>query len=125
MDILIKLLGEQWLIGLVQLILGKLIKPALAERLLAAGLRATAFIPILNLIIAYLGFQLLPVSAAAAGFLAAAIPVKEGISVIGLALLQTVMVTGTHSTLKNTVVPVAKTGLKWLFSKLAPLVKKL
>jgi len=119
MNYLIQLLGEQWLIGVLQILLGGLIKPQLKDKLLAMGLKATAFIPIINLLIAYLGFQLLPASASAAMFIGVAVPVKEGLAVLAAAVLQTVMVTGTFSTWKNTVLPVAKVMVQWLFSKIA------
>lgn len=116
METLLRLLGEQWVLGTLQLLLGALIKPQLKDKLLAAGVRATALIPLLNLLIAYLGFQIMPATAHAA----ALIPIREGLGVAALALLQTVMITGTHSTLKNTAVPVAKVTLAWLFGKLGP-----
>jgi hypothetical protein len=123
METLVKLLGEQWVIGALQLLLGGLVKPQLKDKLLATGQKATGLIPLLNLVIAYLGFQLMPASAQAAAFIGTLVPIREGASVLALALLQTVMITGTHSTLKNTVVPVAKVGLGWLFGRLMPWIQ--
>jgi len=111
--VIVQLLGEQWVIGLVQLIAGKLIKDSAAGKL-------NPFIPVLNAILAAIGFQILPASAEAAGFIGSLFPIKEGLSVVGLSILQTVMVTGTHSTFKNTVVPGLKVGLGWVFGRLAP-----
>lgn len=122
---LIQLLGEQWLIGVIQLILGYFIKGTLKDKLLAIGVKATGLIPLINVLIAAIGFQVLPVSAEAASFLGVFLPVKEGANVAVLALLQTVMVTGVHSTIKNTVKPVAVAVFKWAFAKLVPLVEKL
>ena len=124
MNSLIQLLGEQWLIGALQLLLGGLIKPQLKDKLLGAGMKATGFIPLLNILIAYLGFQILPASAHAAAFIGAVVPIKEGATVLVAALLQTVMITGTHSTWKNAGLPVAKIGLKWLFIKLTPWLER-
>jgi hypothetical protein len=120
MNVLINLLGEQWLIGTIQLVLGALIKPQLKDKLLAAGIKATAFLPLINLIVAYIGFQVLPTSAHAAAFF----PVKEGLNVAAAALLQTIVITGTFSFGKNTAIPVGKAVLGWAFGKAASWFKK-
>jgi hypothetical protein len=124
MDVLIKLLGEQWIIGAIQILLGAAIKPQLKDKLLAFGARATLLIPLINAIVAYIGFKVLPVSASAAGFVGVLIPIGQGASVAALALLQTVMITGTHSTFKNTIVPVAKVTVGWLLERVLKAIRK-
>lgn len=114
MDVLLRLLGDSWIIGVLQLVLGAVIKPALKDKLLAIGVKATAFLPIINLIIAYIGLQLSPAAAEAAGFA----PVKEGLAIAAMALIQTTAVTGTFSFSKNSLFPVAKALGGWLFSKI-------
>ena len=115
---IVSLLGEQWVIGVVQLLLGTLIKPVLKDKLLATGVRATSVIPLINLFIAFLGFQILPASASAAATIAAILPVKEGATVFGLALAQTISIIGLHSGFKNTLKPAGVALFNWIFNRL-------
>lgn len=107
MAVLLQLLGEQWFLGLLQLIAGKVIKKAWGGGL-------NPYIPAINVLLAVLGFTLMPASASAAGFG----PFGPVLNVFASALLQTIMVTGTHSTFKNTVIPAGKFTLGWLADKL-------
>lgn len=91
------LLGVPMIIGLGQLLLGKVLKqnpnfPNLA-------------IPLMTYLAAVFGYSLtpLPVQAAAVGGVVAATA-----SVFLMALIQNLLITGIHSTFKNTVIPALK-----------------
>lgn len=100
MTFVFELLSNQTVIAMGQLLVGKFLK----ER---EGFE-NKFIPVLTFLLAVLGYQVLPATAQAAGFLAPAAPVAASAV---MALFQTLLVTGTHSTFKNTVVPVGKWAL--------------
>lgn len=67
------------------------------------------FIPVVSLVLSYLGYQLAPSSAQAAGLLS---PVLPHLGAGALAIFQTILITGTHSVSKNTLLPLLKLGLK-------------
>ena len=124
MNLVTQLIAEQWVISALQIILSALIKPQLKDKLLGYGMKATGLIPLINILIGYLGFQLAPASAQAAMLVASVVPVKEGLSVLALAVVQQILVTGAYSTFKNTAVPVSKVMLSWLISKVSPWVAR-
>ncbi len=111
------LLSEQTLIGLLQLLLGSAVKPQLKDKLHASGVKLTAWIPLLNVILAYIGFTIMPASAVAATAIGHVS--GEAASVLVAAILQTVVVTGAHSTFKNTLFPALRALAFWGAKKLA------
>lgn len=67
------------------------------------------FIPVVTLLLSYLGYSLAPASAHAAGLLS---PVVPAIGVGAMTILQTLLITGTHSFSKNAILPLLKLGLR-------------
>ncbi len=111
------LLTEQTLVGIMQLFLGATVKPQLKDKLHKTGVKYTSWIPFLNVILAYIGFSVLPASAHAASAVASVS--GEGLSVLVSAVLQTVAVTGAHSTWKNSVLPALRVLCLWGAGKFA------
>lgn len=68
-----------------------------------------SFIPVFTLLASYLGYTLAPTSAHAAGLLS---PLAPAAGAGAMAILQTVLITGTHSLSKNTLIPLLKLGLR-------------
>lgn len=97
------LLNEQIVIGAVQLLLGNWLKRAKEFE--------NRWIPVATFIAAVLGFTLAPASAEAASALSAGSP---ALGIFMSALVQNLLVTGTHSTVKNTIVPAGTSALTWL-----------
>ena len=100
MTFVFELLSSQTLIALAQLLVGKYLKNVETFK--------NNLIPVITFLLAVLGYQVMPATAQAAGFLAPAAPVAASAV---MALFQTLLVTGTHSTFKNTVIPVGKWAL--------------
>lgn len=105
------ILYDQFVIGIFQLLIGKWAKGQAAIK--------NWVIPILTYIAALLGFVFLPASAQAAS----AFPLAPVLNVFAAALLQNVIVTGIHSTFKNTVLVAAKKAAMFVVGKLSPEVK--
>lgn len=103
MNALFGLLSEQTVVGAIQLMVGgKVKKWAKGDK------RVTALIPWFTLLLSYIGFTVMPVSAQAATSLG---PLAPQIGAVVGGLVQTVMVTGTHGFYKNALKPVLKTLL--------------
>jgi len=104
MEFVFKLLGDQSIIAVMQLLVGKWLKenPAVPNRV----------IPVLTFIAAVIGYTMLPTAASAASAVGAV--VGPTTSVVMLALFQNLLVTGTHSTFKNTLFPALRVGLSFL-----------
>ena len=107
MEFVFRLLSEQTIIGLLQILVGKWAK--------GQAWFENKFIPVLTWVCAVVGLTVLPASAHAAA-LGGVLPVVG--SVFGLALFQNFLVTGVHSSFKNTVIPAFWDGVN-LLSKLA------
>jgi Na+-translocating ferredoxin:NAD+ oxidoreductase RnfA subunit len=107
MEFVFRLLSEQTIIALLQLIVGKWAKGTVWFE--------NKFIPVLTWLCAVVGFTLLPASAHAAS-LGGVLPVVG--SVFGIALFQNFLVTGVHSSFKNTVIPAFWDGVN-LLAKIA------
>jgi hypothetical protein len=103
MEFVFNLLGSQSVIGIVQMFLGKWLKenPKFPN----------AAINFMTFLAAVLGYSVLPATASAAALLT---PFAPGLSIIGMAIFQNLLITGTHSTFKNTLFPALKIGLAWL-----------
>lgn len=101
------LLNEQTVIGLMQLVLGRWLK----------GVKEfeNRWVPVATFVLAVLGFSIAPVTAHAAGALTPAVPMA---GVFLSALGQNLMITGMHSSWKNTVAPAILDLLGWAASKL-------
>lgn len=108
MDFVLRLIQEQWFIMVVQMLVGKFVK--------GKEWFNNQFIPVLTWICAVLGFTLAPASAQAAAALGGVLPVVG--NVLLLSLVQNLLVTGTHSTFKNTIIPTFWTSVD-ILSKLA------
>lgn len=102
MEFIFTLISSQTVIAFIQLLIGKWLK--------ANPKIPNTIIPILTFLAALLGYSVMPATATAASFLT---PVAPGLSLIGMALFQNFLVTGVHSTFKNTVLPAFKVGLLW------------
>jgi cyanate permease len=100
------------LLGIAQLIVGALLKPALKK--LEQDGKLTGWINAINLVIGLIGFSLVPAQANAASLLSPLIGVG---SVFAAALVQNLAVTGVHSTWKNTVRPALLVTIGRLFKK--------
>lgn len=105
MPFVFDLMSQQSIILSVQFLIGKWLK--------ATPNFSNNFIPFMTFIAAILGYSVLPATATAAGFLS---PIAPGLGIIGMAFFQNLLVTGTHSTFKNTLLPSLKVGLSWLNS---------
>lgn len=103
MTFVIDLLSNQGVIALVQLLVGKYLKNK--EQV------SNTIIPFVTFLLAVLGYTVMPATAHAAGLLAPAAP---AVPIMAMALVQNLLVTGTHSTFKNAVIPALKVGLGWL-----------
>ena len=78
------------------------------------------YIPIATFLLGLVGYSVMPMPVQAAGFFAPAIP---SVGVFLGALGQTLMVTGVHSTAKNTVIPALKSTLGWLLGRFLKIEK--
>ena len=94
-------LHEQFVIMILQLALGKVLKnnPSFENKFIGWATYALSLI----------GYTLAPASAHAAASLA---PVTPYISTFALAGLQTILVTGVHSFSKNSLLPILQNGLR-------------
>lgn len=98
-----EILKEQWLVAIGQFLLGYVLKrnPSFPNYL----------IPIMTFIAAIAGFTVAPATAHA---LALGGAVTPALSLFAAALVQNLMVTGLHSTWKNSVKPAAMSALRAL-----------
>lgn len=101
------ILYDQFVIGIFQLLLGKWAKGQEAIQ--------NWVIPVLTYIAALLGFTFLPASAHAAS----AFPLGPVLNVFAAAFVQNLLVTGIHSTMKNTVLTAAKKSALFVLGKLS------
>lgn len=103
MEFIFRFFSEQGVIAFLQLAVGKWAKnqPWFSNKL----------IPVLTWLCAVLGFTLLPASSQAASF-GAVLPLVG--NVFGFSLMQNFLVTGVHSSFKNTVIPAFWGGINRL-----------